>query len=327
VRLIPNLLLSALAVGLIVWHFGGIAEVGHLLGRMDPTYAIAMVLVNTVDRALMTWKWLWLLASRGARLPFLRAMKIYCASMVVGTFLPASVGADAFRALAASRAGLEPATVLSSIVVERAVGLLAALLLALGGIGLVSGRVPLDVPAEAIWVPAVLALAGTALAVRFSASRTLFRWLHERLLRRATHCAAVHAARRLHEAYIACWRDRRTIGVLFGLTLLQQMLTIVNAAAAAAGLGIDVDHAYLAGAIPISMIVIRLPIAIDGIGIYEGALILLLSLAGVSAAEAVAMSLVTRVLGLASWLPWWTAYMLDSGRPHARRRGLAMRAE
>ena len=310
-----NLLVSALVVGAIVWHFGGLPEVGPLLRRMDPMYAAVLLLVNTGDRALMTQKWLWLLESSGARLPFLRAMKIYCASAVVGTFMPSSVGADAFRALATSRAGLQPAKVLSSIVVERAVGLVVALLLALGGFALVSWRAQVDVPRGVIWLSAVVALVGTVLAVRFSWSPALFGWVHGRLLRRVTHTAPARAIRRLHEAYLAYWSARRTIGVLFALTVLQQSLAVVMAAVAAAGLGIDVDHAYLAGAIPISMIVMRLPIAIDGIGIFEGALILLLSLAGVGAAEAVAISLVTRVLGLASWLPWWAAYVVESSQP------------
>lgn len=314
-RLAFNLLLSAVMVGLIVWHFGGLQDVGPVLRQMDLGYAAAMVLINTVDRALMTQKWLWLLQSRGARLPFFRGMKIYCASMVVGTLLPASVGADAFRALAASRAGVQPATVLSSIVVERSVGLVAGLLLALGGLALVTWRGHLDLPHGAMWLLAVMALVVTALAVRFSASQSLFTLVHDRLLSRARASAALRLVRRLHETYIAFWSDRRAIGVLFGLTLLQQMLTIVTAGVAAAGLGIDVDHVYLAGAIPISLMVMRLPIAIDGIGIFEGALILLLSLAGVGAAEAIALSVITRVLGLASWLPWSAAYMLERVRP------------
>jgi uncharacterized membrane protein YbhN (UPF0104 family) len=59
------------------------------------------------------------------------------------------------------------------------------------------------------------------------------------------------------------------------------------------------------------MLVARLPISINGIGVFEGALILTLSLAGVSASEAVAIAVMGRILDTVALLPWWLAFLFN----------------
>ena len=115
----------AICIGLIaviVWQVGGLGAIGALLARIDPVYVVLALALYTADRALMTYKWLWLLASRGLMLPFFRGMKLYTASMVWGMFLPTSLGADAVRAASARRLGLNIDQILGSIMIERMIG-------------------------------------------------------------------------------------------------------------------------------------------------------------------------------------------------------------
>ena len=74
-----------------------------LISKMKPLYILSVLAVGTLDRMLVTFKWVRLLRSRGLELPLLRGMKTYCASQVWGLFLPAPVGADAIRAFSVSR--------------------------------------------------------------------------------------------------------------------------------------------------------------------------------------------------------------------------------
>jgi hypothetical protein len=52
---------------------------------------------------------------------------------------------------------------------------------------------------------------------------------------------------------------------------------------------------------------------INGLGVFEGVFILLMSFGGVSAAEAVSIAVTGRLLETVSFLPWWLAYVIDDG--------------
>src|SRR5687767_6700306 len=60
-----RLLTAVILLGIIVWQLGGLEEVGGLISGIDPRYVVLILLVNTADRALMTFKWARLLHARG----------------------------------------------------------------------------------------------------------------------------------------------------------------------------------------------------------------------------------------------------------------------
>ncbi|MFQ5875741.1 MAG: lysylphosphatidylglycerol synthase domain-containing protein, partial [Dehalococcoidia bacterium] len=103
-KVLLKLSFSLILIGVVIWQLGGLGEIGKVMAGIDPLFVFLILVVGTLDRALMTFKWARLLGARGVHLPFLRGMKIYCASMVWGLFLPSTVGADAIRAVSTSRA-------------------------------------------------------------------------------------------------------------------------------------------------------------------------------------------------------------------------------
>lgn len=87
-KLLFKLVVTVILLGLIIWYLGGLGEVLRLMASIDARYILLILLVNTADRALMTFKWARLIRGRGVHLPFFYGMKIYCASMVWG-YIPA----------------------------------------------------------------------------------------------------------------------------------------------------------------------------------------------------------------------------------------------
>ena len=102
-----------------------------IVKRIDLALAALVIIVFMLDRALMTFKWLLLLRARGIHPHFFRAMKIYCASMVWGMFLPSTVGADTIRAVSLVRTGINTNEVVASIVIERVFGFVSTLFVGL----------------------------------------------------------------------------------------------------------------------------------------------------------------------------------------------------
>src|SRR5438309_95088 len=126
---LARLVISLVLIGCIVWWLGGLGKIAAIAGRISFGLASLAVIVSILDRALMTYKWTLLLKAKGIHLGLLTAMKIYCASMIWGMFLPTTVGADTIRAVSTARTGINANEVVASIVVERMFGFLSALLL------------------------------------------------------------------------------------------------------------------------------------------------------------------------------------------------------
>ena len=69
----------------------------------------------------------------------------------------------------------------------------------------------------------------------------------------------------------------------------------------------------MAGAVSLAMLIARIPISVQGWGLFDASFVVLMSLAGVSAAQAIAITLVFRILQIVAWLPWWMAHVFDAG--------------
>jgi uncharacterized protein (TIRG00374 family) len=309
-----KLTISVALLAAILWQLGDLHQVGGLIGRMDPLYALLVLAASTLDRALMTFKWARLLRGGGAHLPLLRGMKIYCASSLGGMLLPTSVGGDAIRAISTVRAGLDSTEVVASIIVERMVGFLATLLVGLGGLLLLSHVVNLDDRFTPIWWGTCLLIAGATTAFAISFSPSLFDLIYSRVLAPFAQSRILGQLRKLHGVYLSYRTDRRSLLIFFGLTIFEQLFSIVDAWLIALGLGVDVSFTLMAGIIPPSILLARLPVSINGIGILDAIFVLLMPLAHISATEAVSIALTGRLLQMLSWSPWGIAHLIDTTR-------------
>jgi uncharacterized protein (TIRG00374 family) len=238
-------------------------------------------------------------------------MKVYCASMIWGLFLPTTMGADAVRAYSTARAGLDSNEIVASIIVERMVGFLSGLLLALVGLLLLS-ILGFELP-MVLW-PGAIILAGAMILFGVSFSDRVFSLVHDQLLSRFRTTRIMQRLRQIHSTYQAYQHNKSSLASFFGLTFSEQLLPIVHAWLIALGLGIDASFFFMAAVLPLAILISRIPISVDGLGVFEAIFIVLMSLAGISVAQAVAISFVSRVVQILSWLPWWCADFTDRQR-------------
>lgn len=317
-RLAIKLLLTAGMLAFIVWQVGDLRDVWVLIGRMSPAYVFLVLIVNTGDRALMAFKWAGLLRRRGASLSFFRGLMIYCSSMIWGMFLPSTVGADTIRAVATSRLGIESREVVASIILERMIGFLSALLLGLGALLLMSQVATFDPRFDLVWWfgGGILALGIIGFVASFSdgVSRALYSCLPERLHQTRVFKGVEGAV----DAYKAYRNHKGSLGVFFGLTLIEQMFPIAAAWLIARGVGVDVGLPVIVAVMPLTLLVARIPVGFDGPGTFEATFVLLMSLCRVSAAEATAIAIIGRAIQIVSWVPWWLAHLIGGKASFAK---------
>lgn len=313
-NLLLKLLISVGLLAAIIWMLGGVEELVRIMAGFDLRYVVVVLILSTLDRALMTFKWAWLLKSRGVYLPLFKGMKIYCAAMIWSTFLPSTISADVIRAVCTSRAGLDSKEVVASIIVERLIGFLSALLLGVLGVVLLIELTNASGDLESVlWLAVAMLIGATALfAVSFSYKS--YDYLHNKALSRLQHTRLFRKLRELHSTYLTYERGRANLAKFFGMTLSEQMLAVVYIWLIAEGLGTDVGLLFVAGALPLALLVSRLPVSLDGLGVFEGVFIVLMSLAGIPPQESVAIAFTGRIFQMVSWLPWWLAYVMETGR-------------
>jgi uncharacterized protein (TIRG00374 family) len=273
--------------------------------------AVAVLLVF-LDRALMAYRWVILLYALDPadRPPLPAILRVFFTSTFVGSFLP-SVGGDAVRAYGIAKLRIRGEDAVASVLMDRMLGIASLLVMAL--VGLVLAR---DLAAN--W--AILASLVAAAAACFVTLLLVFS-------RRAAALAGVVLTRLpvafaqggqgLLEAlqrYAA--HHARLIRVLV-CSLAVQVLRILQAYYVGRGLGIDAPLVTYFAFLPVILLVMLLPVTINGFGTGQAAFVWFFARAGVAAAPAFALSLLFIGLGVVGNLPGGILYAVGPGRTRA----------
>ena len=311
-KFIYRFVITSSLLGIIIWKMGGIRKVGELLAGMNPAYLLVILLIHTADRALMTFKWLRLLGCKKIYIPMLTGLKIYCSSMIWGMFLPSTIGSDAIRIYMTTQRGYDVKEIFASVVIERVAGFLSALLLGMVSCILMLRLQTVDLRPRVeivLWFACVVLFLGTAGFIA-SFSQRFFDLIHDKLFRRFKEIPIMKKLKSFHLSYTSYRNNKNEIFMFFGLTFFEQLLPIFISWLIALSLGINVGIYVVAGAFPLALLISRLPISLNGLGVFEAVFAFLISFAGVSTTQAVAIAFGGRILQTIAWLPWWLSEMI-----------------
>jgi hypothetical protein len=299
-----RLLRVAVAAGLLWFAVRGVEDWGAVRTAVQTAswrWLAAAALLTLVDRVLMAWRWLTLLRGIEANRPLASwaLLRVFFVSTFVGTFLPGSIGGDAVRAYAATRHRVTMANAVASVAVDRLLGTLSVLLMAMVGIVL-AGRLiddPRLLPA-AIGIGVVAA--GATWALLFAPG------IYERALRLAGahHWATVdRLARKFLAATSQYGSQRGRLGAVLSASIAVQVLRTLQTWCLGLALGLTVSAAWYFAAVPIIVLIVLLPISFAGLGTANTAFVTLFTLVGVSDENAFVLSLLFLALSVLGNLP------------------------
>ncbi len=305
--------ITVLLCALLLIYVVDVRTVWQTLLRCDPWWALSAFAALTINRALMSYKWGLLLAIRGYRLRLTHNLMVYCSAMMWGLALPSTVGADGVRVMLARRFGVRVDDSLATILVERGVGFVCALALALFGLLILRAVLPQGGLYDVALAGSALAL-GVAIAIlMFSFSDTAIATLQRILPRRLAGARVTNALDKLHDAYQSLAVDRKRLGWFSVLTFAEKLLLAACYGLIAKALGVEFSALFLLAAVPLAILISRLPISLDGIGVYEGIFMAVMTLDGVRPEDSLAISLAARALQILVWAPWWLAMIGRTG--------------
>jgi uncharacterized protein (TIRG00374 family) len=286
--------------------------------RTDLRWIFAAVLLVLVDRSLMAYRWVVLLrvADAGEGIPLAAILRVFFVSTFVGTFLPASIGADAVRAYSLSRTHVRAAPALASVLMDRLLGVVSLLIVSVAGLAVAADLFEETSLLVAIGVVAAACLGGLALVY----SEAWASWVSARLARMPGA-----NVRRLGAELVTAVRAYSTrhsaIGNVLAGSIAVQALRIVQAFALGRAIGIEAPLSAYVAFVPIILLIMLLPISIYGLGTSQLAFAAFFSRVGVPAGEAIALSLLFLGLGILGNLPGAVLFAVGSRRvPQEARR-------
>jgi glycosyltransferase 2 family protein len=307
----PTVFKGLVSMGLLalVLFFVDLGELIQVIAKANLWLLPIAFLVYWVDRALMAYKWSPLLRVLNVRVPYLGLLQIYSVAPLVGTLIPLPVSQEAFRVYALRYYGVSFRVALASIIAERMIGFIVMLVLA--SVSLSIALYLLDeswnhfsgvVLPLAVGIAVVLALTVTYVSFRAS-------WI--RSLGVKLSVSSIGAKVGQFFSPLREFQSRKgTVGAVVSWTFLEQVAPIIFADVLVQVLHIQASFIELMAIVPLVVLAVRVPISFEGFGIQEGLYVGLFALVGVSAAEALILSALIRVVGLLASLPWGIYYVL-----------------
>ena len=297
-----SLLLLFFTLRLIDWR--GSLE---LAGRANPLLMAVAVGLLLAERILSVSKWLLLLRAKGSRITFWRLLVINYIGGFWGLVLPSSVSADIVRGYYLAKSTANVSLAVTSMLVDRLMGALSLVLLGCISAWMVGDTFGL---VHARLFAASVAVA-CALGIALMFYDGFIRWVDRLIVQRA---AGWKVIRPVHQWIASCFEYRQypnTLVASFLLTVFVQMLRVLIFYAVAVSFGIRVPVTYYFIFVPLIMLLIMLPVSINGIGVREGSFVVFFARVGVPSSEAFIISFAVSVLTTLMTAVGGIIYMFD----------------
>lgn len=322
-----RVLISLGLLGLLLWQVGA----GNTLARLremnlpDFFAALGLYLLGVVLRA---WRWQGLLAALGLRARLARLTELYFVGTFFNNMLPTGVGGDVVRVYELSKQGETGAAhAASSVIVDRATGLITLMAMALVTLGIGLALYPgLVEPSVALVIVAVSAGVLIAMLAMMEAERLRGLFSRIPLLARALDRPGVRRFAESFRRYRGAALNRALLlSILFNFQLIATNYFL--------GLGLGVNQTmdtpllYYLLFIPITSFVLTLPISISGLGAREAAYVALFGSVGVPADQALALSLAFYLVNVLTGLVGGVLYFVSGMRGARAKQSAAESVE
>ncbi|MBD3179709.1 MAG: flippase-like domain-containing protein [Candidatus Latescibacteria bacterium] len=284
------------SVGLIVFLVWKISpsRIAANLKEVNPLFIAAAAGVFTVSSVLGALQWFILLRESGMKITFPAAVRFYFIGLFFNNFLPANVGGDAFKIFDVSRKGYDPHRVFAITLLDRIFGILGLCTVALAAsLILLPGGMIGNIYLYILLFGGIIA---SGVVMMFSRPVS-------RLVRRVfSGIKLMNIGSRATIIFNQLGELRNIRPVMLRVTclaLLVQSLRICTHIMVGGALGLDLSGQvplYFFLFVPLLGLLMILPISINGLGVREGAGVLLFAGVSISGDQALLIEFLTYVI-------------------------------
>jgi uncharacterized protein (TIRG00374 family) len=291
------LALKLLVTGFLFWLLlqnVDISVVWDKLGNVQLGWAVMAVAALMVQLLLTGLRWYYVSQLVNAFIRRQLALRLILVGQFFNQILPSSVGGDAVRAWLLSREGLTIRHSMVSVICDRGVALILLTVI-------VAFTMPLVIFLGDVNIPSALPMAISIITLVVIGLLSLFlfgkRLANKMISSRMTRPLGV-LVRDLCDVLFSSGKSVRVIAI----SVVVQIIVVISIYYCGLALGVDLKLVQLS-MLPLILLVSSIPISFAGWGLREGAMVAGLGFAGVSAGDALAISVGFGVAQLLIGLP------------------------
>ncbi len=287
------------SAGLIIFLFSrkSPGDLAPYLKNMDPVLLVFAVAIFFSSSLLGALQWYILLKAADVVLPFGKTFRLYFTGLFFNNFLPANIGGDAVKIFDVVRTGNDPHKVFAVTLLDRVFGITGLCLLALIASLFLYAR---DSVAYN-WLYIVIFLSCLVPVFLLALNRRVSRSVRAILGKIGLWGIGDRIDQVL--THLGNLRNLRSMSFkLIILTLLIQSLRVATHIFVGRALGIDIvgwANIHFFVFVPLLGLVMTLPISINGLGVREGAGVVLFMQIGIGEELAVLMEFITYIVQVA----------------------------
>ncbi len=281
----------------------------------DPALLWAAAGLFVLSNLIGSWLWARLLRAQGVPIPYRKAAAYYFVGLFFNNFLPSNIGGDIARISDASKYATRVSSVFSATLMDRLLGVLAIAALAVIASFASLDRFHLYAIYGAIVVVFVVALA-LFLSIFNRSVLMAFEWPFRALGLRTVERGIARLMDDLHG-----FRSQGgALRAAFLATTLVQISRIYVHYLVGVSLGVRLAPGYYFLFVPVLAALVSLPISMNGLGIREGASVVLFQMAGLTREEAFTIPFLTYLLSVVISLVGGFIFVTRSPRRAIARR-------
>lgn len=283
-----NLLRVVLTAAMLAWLSTNVdmQNVGRVLAEADMVLLLPAVVMYLLSIFCAAWRWQQLLEGMNIALSLLKLLRLVFVGAFFNMFLPSSVGGDLMKMVLLAPDLERREAAIASVLMDRVVGLAVTI-----GVGLVAVLLLPNVWNDVgLLATLAIALFGFALGAASLFSKRLFQ-LVARLTPGFIWRRVGPLALRVHEALLCLSHRPDVLLKASGVSVLRQLAICLSAYCAGLAFGIPLSPIAYFATVPIALAITALPLAINGLGLQDNALVFLLGVVGVTAAQALGLSI------------------------------------
>ena len=284
-----------LSIGLFAYVMAKVSprNVWATIRTADPNLLVLAAGLFLLSNLIGSWLWARLLRAQGVSIPYPKAASYYFVGLFFNNFLPSNVGGDIARMSEARKHADHMSPVFSATLMDRLIGVVS-----IGFLAVLASVAEL----EQLRLHAIYAatLAVFLLAVAFFASifnrgiLQAFEWPFRVIGARKVELAIARIMDDLH----GFRSEGGALAAAFVASTLVQISRIYVHYLVGLALGVRISVSYYFLFVPVLAALISLPISLNGIGVREGAAVVLFQLAGLTREQAFSIPFLTYVLSV-----------------------------
>lgn len=289
-----------------------------ILATASPAALAAFFAIYLAPFLLTTYRWWLLVVDQGVSISFATAIRLNFIGTFFNNFLLGATGGDVVKAALVGAGTGRAARVLSTVLLDRVIGLAVVALIGSGAL-LVSTAVVSAPERERMFFPALfvsLTLLGFVAMYLVYYSRRVrasapARWVKARLPLQG-------ALREMDAVFQEYRRKPKLVATTLGVSLASQSAMICGMVVGGGAIGIvEAAPWHYFVFLPMIQVISAVPITVNAWGVGEGAYQTLFGLVGVPGEKAVTLSLLGKLVGILFGLPGGILFALG------RRKGIA----